>query len=95
MSGAEGVTVTPVLVALLTTPVMSSIRASWPAARFEFVRGRAKVVVTGRAPELSKVRLRVGAGEDKGVREIHVDVESTIATDGLRSGDGGRKGSDK
>ena len=59
MSCADGVIVTPVLVALLTTPVMSSMRASWPAARLEFVRGRAKVVVEGRAPLLLKFRERL------------------------------------
>jgi len=59
MSDAEGVTVTPALVALLTTPVMSSMRASWPVARLEFARGRAKVVVTGRATVLAKFRVSV------------------------------------
>ena len=42
----------------VATPVMSSMRASWPEARFEFAVGRLTAVVTGRLPELAKFRLR-------------------------------------
>ena len=55
----EGVIVTAVLETLLTVPVTSSMRSSWPEARFEFATGRLKAVVTGRVPELERFRVRV------------------------------------
>jgi len=55
----EGVIVTPELETLLTLPVKSSMRSSWPVDRFEFATGRLKAVVTGRAPELERFRVRV------------------------------------
>src|SRR5271169_559034 len=42
----------------VATPVMSSMRASWPAARFEVAVGRVTTVVTGVLPELARFRLR-------------------------------------
>lgn len=42
----------------VATPVMSSMRANWPEARFEFAVGRLTAVVTGRVPELAKFRVR-------------------------------------
>src|SRR5580704_7191969 len=42
-----------------TTPVKSSIRSNWPAARFELVRGRRNEVRTLVVPELLKLTVRV------------------------------------
>jgi hypothetical protein len=55
----EGVIVTAELETLLTLPVKSSMRSSWPEARFEFAMGRLKAVVTGRVPEFERFRVRV------------------------------------
>src|SRR5579883_822788 len=52
-----GVTVT-LCPEMLTTPVKSSIRSSWPAERFEFCRGSVKAVTTLVFPELVKFRLK-------------------------------------
>src|SRR5579872_2522082 len=57
-AAAAGVIVTAGLVRL-TTPVMSSIRSSWPVARFAFWRGSVKELMTSVAPELMKLTFRV------------------------------------
>src|SRR5690242_6692850 len=44
---------------MLTAPVTSSIRSSWPVARLEFWRGRLKRLVTGRATVLAKFSVSV------------------------------------
>lgn len=50
------VTFVPLTVA---TPVKSSMRSSWPAARLEFARGRAKALITLVVPEFVRLRLSV------------------------------------
>jgi hypothetical protein len=47
-----------VVLEVVATPVMSSMRASWPAARFEFEVGKLTAVVTGRVPVLARFRVR-------------------------------------
>jgi len=42
-----------------TTPAKSSIKSSWPAARFELLRGRRNEVRTLVVPELLKLTVRV------------------------------------